>query len=439
MNKVYAAKALAAMAMAVIGCIGALNHLSSDTQSAVSADSSNVSRQLITAGDPLRIGVFGSSQSWGASLEDRFNAYPYRLSPRVDNFAYFAAGPNYPAVCAQSVIGDHAVYDLLILEYYVSGAEHGLADLARRLRERFPEAIIIVMKFYGPFDAVRANKGDPENWQELNQWKQSLNLPNGQLNEFINEIDNDKTGIWRFREHPNADKAINKAVREIGGYQFHLPSAETPAQTLVSYLRFFDKEQHQHLSDLGHEWVANMCAQIVKQHILEKKKPARHVAKAAVGTWGKGDLCNIWWTTGGLPHPFSENIKLNQYDENHGKFALEFSESGWVEIENPFEDARTLYLTYVATDTPGMLPSATASYSGQSFELDSDAMGHDIHGVGVSRTVAVGSIPAGATVQVTITPKGPGSAPFRLVGTTISNGILTPLEWGFGPNFNRGL
>jgi hypothetical protein len=49
-------------------------------------------RQLITAGDPLRIAVFGSSQSWGAILDDRFMAYPYRLSPRVDNFAYFSSG-----------------------------------------------------------------------------------------------------------------------------------------------------------------------------------------------------------------------------------------------------------------------------------------------------------------------------------------------------------
>ena len=49
-------------------------------------------RQLITAGDPLRVAVFGSSQSWGAVLKDRFDAYPYRLSPRVDNFAYFSSG-----------------------------------------------------------------------------------------------------------------------------------------------------------------------------------------------------------------------------------------------------------------------------------------------------------------------------------------------------------
>jgi len=181
------------------------------------------------------------------------------------------------------------MYDLIILEYYVSGAEHGLADLARRMRQRFPEAIIIVMKFYGPFDAVRADVNDPENWQDLLSWKKSLALPTGQLNEFINLIDNDNSGIWRFREHPKADRAINKAVREIGGYQFHLPAAETPSKTLVSYMRFFDKDKHQLLSDRGHEWVADMCSQIVKQHILSHEKPQRQVKRATVGSWGKGD------------------------------------------------------------------------------------------------------------------------------------------------------
>jgi hypothetical protein len=51
-----------------------------------------IRRQLITKVDPLRVAVFGSSHSWGASLEERFKAYPYRLSPTVDNFAYFASG-----------------------------------------------------------------------------------------------------------------------------------------------------------------------------------------------------------------------------------------------------------------------------------------------------------------------------------------------------------
>jgi len=422
-------KFLVAISCLVAMVVVSVNQLSGSTD--------GTRRQLVTAGDPLRIAVFGSSHSWGATLEDRFMAYPYRLSPRVDNFAYFASGPNYPAVCTQSIIGNHAIYDLIILEYYVSGAQHGLAELARRLRSRFPEAIIIVMKFNGPFDALRAPSIDSEEWQDLMSWKKTLDLPNGQLNEFVNEIEND-TGVWRFREHPNTDRAINRVVREIGGYQFHLPQAATATKTLVSYLRFFDKDRHQLLSARGHEWVADMCSQIVTKHILAHQKATRQVKRASVASWGKGDSCNIWWTTGGMPYPFSENLVLNQYDETRGKFALEITATGWLDIENPFHDDRTLYLSFLASDTPGTYPNGVISHAGGSFVLDTDAGGHDKHGVGIVRTIPVGLLVAGKTTRINVKPQSAGTTlPFRLAGATFTNGDVTPVEFNFGPHFNR--
>jgi hypothetical protein len=84
----------AAKLVVVCACVAAIAVMS--LQQIGIFENQDVARQLlgngVTAGDPLRIAVFGSSQSWGAILEDRFMAYPYRLSPRVDNFAYFAAG-----------------------------------------------------------------------------------------------------------------------------------------------------------------------------------------------------------------------------------------------------------------------------------------------------------------------------------------------------------
>lgn len=336
------------------------------------------------------------------------------------------------------MIGNHAIYDLILLEYYVNGAENGLADLARRLRMRFPEAIIIVMKFYGPFDALRAPSSDSEDWQTLVSWKQTLTLPNGQLNELINEIDND-TGVWRFRDHPNSDKAINKVVREIGGYQFHLPKAETPTKTLVSYLRFFDPNMHALLSERGHEWVADMCGQIVHRHILSRQKPQRQVKRAAVGSWGKGDSCNIWMTTGGMPHPYSDELVLNQYDEKRGKFALEVSQAGWIDIENDFHNDRVLYLSFMASDTPGTYPNAVASHGGQSFPLNTDAGGKDKFGAGAVHTIPVGTLAGGETTRINLTPQlnGPTTHPFRLVGTVFTNGEIEPLEFNFGPLFNK--
>lgn len=395
-------------------------------------------RQLITADDPLRIAVFGSSQSWGAILKDRFDAYPYRISPRVDNFAYFSSGPNYPAVCTQSIIGDKAVYDLILLEYYVNGAENGLAELARRLRERFPKAIIIVMKFYGPFDAIRkSDASDTSPGLTLHEWKKSVNLPNGQLNELVNAIEKD-TGHWKFREHPNTDRAINKVVREIGGYQFHLPTTDEPQKRLVNYLRFFDKDSNQHLAEKGHAWVADMCQKIVKRHLL-KNKITDHVDQAEVGTWGRGDLCDIWKTTGAMTIPFSTTTaKLSQYDVKRGKFALEFTSDSWLDVSNDFKDERTLYLSFISTSSAGTYPKVDAIVGGVTTVLDPAApTKSDPKGVGIIKTLAVGKLPAGVATRVSLNPSEVGTPlPFRLVGATFSNEEATPVEYGFGPNFN---
>jgi len=394
-------------------------------------------RQLITNGDPLRVAVFGSSQSWGAILKDRFDAYPYRISPRVDNFAYFASGPNYPAVCSQSIIGDKAVYDLILLEYYVNGAENGLAELARRLRERFPKAIIIVMKFYGPFDAIRKDSPDAASGVTLKEWKQSLGLTGGKLNDLVNAIEKD-SGHWKFREHPNTDRAINKVVREIGGYQFHLPTADEPQKRLVNYLRFFDKDTNQHLHERGHAWVADMCQKIVKRHLL-KNKPYIQVDKAEVGTWGNGDACHIWKTTGALTIPYSTNTaKLTQYDIKRGKFALEFTQDSWIDVENTFSNERTLYLSFMATSSVGSYPKVEAVVGGVATELDPNTdAAHDKQGVGVIKTIAVGKLPAGVT-RIELKPTEVGTPlPFRLVGASFTDETVAPVEYGFGPNFNK--
>ena len=346
-------------------------------------------------------------------------------------------GPNYPAVCTQSLIGNHAVYDLILLEYYVNGAENGLAELATRLRTRFPEAIIIVMKFYGPFDALRASGPGKEDWQTLAEWKKSMNLPVGALNELVNAVEKDK-GVWRFREHPNSDKAINRVVREINGYQFRLPKAETPSKTLVNYLRFFDKNMNQLLAERGHAWVADMCGKIVRRHILARQKPFSHVQRAKVGSWGKGDSCNVWKTSGGMPHEFSPGLVLNQYDVKRGKFALELRTTGWLDVENEFIEPRALYLSFMTSDVAGTYPNAVASIDGTSYPLNTNAKGKDIHKVGVVRTIPVGIIPGGKVTRVTLTTNMAGaSLPFRLVGTTIPNPAVTPVEFNFGPMFNK--
>ena len=71
---------------------------------------SQYNRDLSFGRNSLRVAAFGSSNTWGAGLDNRFEAYPYLLSPEVDNFASFSAGPNYASVCTQTLVGDDEMY-----------------------------------------------------------------------------------------------------------------------------------------------------------------------------------------------------------------------------------------------------------------------------------------------------------------------------------------
>ncbi len=72
---------------------------------------------------PLNILALGGSQTWGARLQNRYDAYPWLIgqpSPdHVDNLATRATGADYPSVCLESMIPRNhhiegqPVYDLV--------------------------------------------------------------------------------------------------------------------------------------------------------------------------------------------------------------------------------------------------------------------------------------------------------------------------------------
>jgi len=90
----------------------------------------------------LRYLAFGTSKTYGARLgKPSDDAFPYLLSSEATNLALRATGPTYPNMCAQSMVGD-GMYDVIMIEYFTDAPE-GAAQLAQRLRERFPDATII--------------------------------------------------------------------------------------------------------------------------------------------------------------------------------------------------------------------------------------------------------------------------------------------------------
>ncbi|KAI2496285.1 hypothetical protein MHU86_18242 [Fragilaria crotonensis] len=360
------------------------------------------SRALVKGRGTFRVAAFGSSNMWGAGLENRFDALPYLLSNEVDNYAMFSAGPNYPSVCTQTIVGDDDVYDVIFLEYWLK-ARQGLPQLALRLRERYPNAMIFFVKIWSPIHARRRGNDD---------------------------------GDWFFPDHPEADIIINEARKSVDGYNIRIPKKDTDKETLAFYLHFFNHQQAQ-LSSMGHAFLANMTTSTIKRKLaMERTSVVELVDSVGAGSWGRGDSCHMWYTDGGYNAEHSPTLVMRSFDLTKGKFALEVTAPGWLIVNNPFDDERTLYLSFLST-VEGYYPEATVSIGENGAPMMLVPVNpEDTRGAHNPRTLPVGKIPPGET-KIYITPQGNTGNFFRLVGESLTNEVAVPIEYGFGPTFNN--
>ena len=150
----------------------AVNNLTRDkaTRNLLSSSQGNSQTELIpfdqrVPSEQIRYAAFGTSIAWGAYLQNRQkDAFIWQLSPNAANFAIRASGSEYPARCLSSMIGDQ-VFDVIVLEFTMR-TEHSTFELAQRLRQRFPDAVIISLRNWTPAIVVRSEtlKKDARNF-----------------------------------------------------------------------------------------------------------------------------------------------------------------------------------------------------------------------------------------------------------------------------------
>lgn len=382
----------------------------------------------------LRVAVFGGANAWGVGLESRFKAYPYLLSSTVDNFAHTSMGPNYFSVCAETVIGDDTLYDVIVLDYWLRYFE-GLDKLAVRLRARYPNAILIFVSNWEPVHFRYKVSDDSKESQSLTQWKHKNGLDDADLNTIVESIKKDP-GYWYLPIREKADASIWQTAQLVKGYEFSFAQRETGKQTLIDFLGYFEEKRHSHVSELGHEAIANALKSIVKTH-LQNGDETDLVNSGTHGDWGGGDSCNFWYFTGGTKMLYG-GMEMRQFDEKNGHFGLEVVAPAWFSVSNPLKhDAfptRTLYVSYLTSRHEGYYPNAEISIEVATWTLRTLNTVDPNHAV---RTIAIGQIGYGYT-NMTVTTRGEGSNPFRLVGVAFSDEVATPLEWGFGPTQGSG-
>mmetsp|Transcript_18438 Transcript_18438/g.28462 ORF Transcript_18438/g.28462 Transcript_18438/m.28462 type:complete len:350 (-) Transcript_18438:13-1062(-) len=330
-------------------------------------------------------------------------------------------GRSIPSMYTQAMVGD-GHYDLIILEFYLR-ANEGLNLLTKRLRQRFPNAVIVLLRKWNPMYIKHVKTG-----AHLNAWMSQHGflgrLHDAEFHHYLMTQTNRED--WTYHFDDSTDLLQAAIAKEYGAHIYELPKHDDPRLSIKEMNRWFADDM-QHVTAEGHEVIAFGIHQMLveKQIVVEKSDE--------VGTWGDGDLCDTWYWSGEVSKSLSvsRNMRMNQFNTKSNKWALELSnEGGAITVTNPFPEKRSLVLMFMATGTPGVYPKTLVTLNSErdsdhrqqqlgSVELDPSVTvyRHDVH---VGLTANLGFIPPGKTI-LRLKPLEETENPFRLTGYAISH------------------
>lgn len=250
--------------------------------------------------------TLGGSVTWGSKLESRRSAWPFQIETlgphRVTNHALRATGSFYPALCLQSILeGDDTEYDVIALEFSINGAQ-AFDWLVKRLRSRYPYAIIIYVHLFTLKDNIMDPLGKTPNDRGLigNLEKRSINW------------------FWK-KSRPDINKVAPQVI-DAERYDMdyvYFPIPDTPADAF----KWYEMDAH-HLNPVGHNIVAKSVLRLAESILPPEKSDI-------VGTWGLGDFCDNWFSDGEIELQYTGGkIESLPGDKYKDKYTLEFEDDG---------------------------------------------------------------------------------------------------------------
>ena len=368
----------------------------------------NLQEENDSPGGRLRYLSFGGASTWGVGLTAEAEGaatataaatafspheaypypYPYRLSPEVHNLAQrHGEGPTLAALCTQSLVQNHT-YDVVTLEF--SQTAHRESDLvalellARRLRRRFPQALLVLVQLWSPahysFLQDENEQGkkvvDFATWrrgrrQQLNADDEDWSWESFDWQHHLHEME------WTYSpEVTRASQRIQDLATQVQGQFVHLAPPQDPLHGLETAHTWFlevpaESAVPQYtLSSKGHMVVANHIRSVVDQANVGGKlqKKQQQQQQQQLGDWGSGDQCQLWLdydpkgeSAASMIPRHSSSLVLRTFggdstgSHDQYKYALEVSVSsnqkggGSLVVKNPFDEDRMLYLTYMTS------------------------------------------------------------------------------------------
>jgi hypothetical protein len=364
----------------------------------------------------LRYIAFGTSRTWGSGLKDRQKAFPFLLSPNATNLAIRAADATTPSLCTVSMIGDTTMADVIIMEYNLQ-ANKALVRLAKRVRQRFPKAVIIFLKVWLPWQFFNVVlKQSPSDMLKEAGWETAENYSYERLMQLM---DKTKASDWRFLE--GAGEFIEEARRSVDGIIFELPRPDNALVAVRQYGRLFTPDLT-HYTEEGHAYMKNAIVNILRQTNTERHDD--------VNPWANLDVCRSWFETGKdkngnspVHHADMVMVKFGQ-----SKYALEARSPhhNWIAIDNPSTKTLEVHIEYMVTDHPTIYPdvritllNSTDKPHGVPVKPEADIHGLKNH-LHIVRSTNLGLAPPGTSVVHIATISPAKQHPFRVIGTILS-------------------
>lgn len=407
-----------------------------------------------------------------ATVNTHQAAYPYRLSPEVHNAAQRVGGPTLAALCSQSIV-EGGIYDVITLEFSNAYQESDLVAfdlLAHRLRKRFPNAVLVIVQLWSPSHYFYKNQGNGET-VDFSTWRRRQEQQERKQRDWswdsMDWQDMLQHKEWEYSKHvSSATIRLQEIADQVQGQLVHLAPPQDPIHGLETANTWFVEIAHEnigtgddddhpseqdafqyYLSSKGHLVVANHIRSFVEQANIWKRSLEE---RNQLVDWGSGDQCQLWYDydpngerSSSLIPKHSSNMLLQAFATD--KYALEVPQKGGSIIaKNSFSEDRMLYLTYMTTSAAAhtqIYPQVQVQLVQQGQMLKKKGVVMDPYHDDptdrrhhVTRTTAVGKVPAQSSVEVRIQPLQDTLAPFRLVGASFL--AKEKVQWQIATEFD---
>lgn len=312
----------------------------------------------------LRFLAFGTSRTYGVGIRSPYKSFPYLLSRNnTKNVAMKASGPQYSALCTQTMVGndDDGLYDVILFEYNLLADDY-LEILARRLRARFPHAIMIFMRIWLPFQYTHL----PSNKAVLPMVHERFGASNKGRHTttqiLSNLVEGTQPDDWNFHERADKMALLERIASSVGGHVYDMPRPQNAIEALAGYAKYYTPDMN-HFSQAGHRFFQQEMVKLL--HELNAQPTTQ------LGTWIDVDACTLWYDTGIVPNdvPYKAPM-VNFLSTRH---ALEFAtEYNYLGFKNPFWDRPvSVWIDYVAGSPMGQYPKSIIRMAGSpSVEID---------------------------------------------------------------------